>query len=653
MILSKVAEIVKRVCSDDGLYDYQLTMYHSIHNEWDAGHLNVLAVLPTGGGKTRILSAIIRDHNGASCTIAHRQELVSQISLAFARNGVRHRIIGPKKIIRAVVQLHMVEVGASYYDPNARASVAGVDTIMSWCGTGVDGDTYFEETPSGDKLLYGPRQNGYWGKPTKLDNDALKPHGVLTGKRPPKDVSDSIRRYAPTVTKWVTDEAHHLGAPGGKRNKWMKAVDLFPNALGLGVTATPVRADGAGLGRHHDGVFDTMITGPTMRWLIDRDRLSEYRIFAPPSDLSGRMGEVKVSTTTGDFNVNQVRNAVEQSNLIVADDKTSKVVGDVVQTYLMKFNGMLSVVFVPSVTAAEELERQFISAGVAAKSLNGNTPDEIRINSIRKLARRELLVLINVALFDEGFDLPAIEVIQDAYPTQSYGLFCQRFGRMLRKMGGKQFGIYSDHAGNVMRHGLPDAKREWTLDRREKRKNSDDVEQLRTCVDHKIGGVVVREGCFGVYERYLKECPQCGLHVPKPTPAERTGPEYVDGDLFELDAETLARMRGDIARVDQPMDEAVAEYRNKLINAHAPTIGVMANTKRFAIKHEAQQQAVESLREIMAMWAGYHRAANRNDDEIFRRFYLAYSVDWLTAQALPTDKMLKLGERVALDIGEI
>ena len=653
MILSKVAEIVKRVCSDDGLRPYQLTMYHDIHNEWYKGHRNVLAVLPTGGGKTRILSAIIRDHNGASCTIAHRQELVSQISLAFARNGVRHRIIGPNKIIRAVVQLHMTEVGTSYYDPNARASVAGVDTIMSWCGTGVDGDTYFEETPSGDKLLYGPRVNGYWGQPVKMGQDELKPHGALTGKRPPKDISDSIRKYAPTVTKWVTDEAHHLGAPGGKRNKWMKAVDLFPNALGLGVTATPCRADGAGLGRHHDGVMDVMVIGPTMRWLIDNGHLSEYRVFAPPSDLSGRMGAVKTSSTTGDFNVNQVRDAVEQSNLIVADDKTSKVVGDVVQTYLMKFKDMLSVVFVPSVTAAEELEKQFLASGVPAKSLNGNTSDEIRINSIRKLARRELLVLINVALFDEGFDLPAIEVIQDAYPTQSYGLFCQRFGRMLRLMEGKEYGIYSDHAGNVMRHGLPDAKREWTLDRREKRKTSDDVEQLRTCVDHKVGGVVVREGCFSVYERYLKECPECGLHVPTPTPTERTGPEYVDGDLFELDAETLARMRGDIARVDKPMDEAVAEYRNGLINKHAPAIGVMANTKRFAIKHEAQQEAVKAIRDIMAMWAGYHRAVNRDDAEIFRRFYLAYGVDWLTAQSLPTDEMLKLGERVALDIGEV
>jgi DNA repair protein RadD len=644
MILSKVAEIVKQVCSDDGLRKYQLDLYNDIHNEWNKGYKNVLAVLPTGGGKTRIVSAIVRDHNGASCTIAHRQELVSQISLAFARNGVRHRIIGPNKIIRAVVQLHMLEVGASFYDPNARSSVAGVDTIMSWCGSGVDGDIYVQESPSGDKFLYGPRVNGYWGQSVKLSDDELNPQGALIGKRPPKDMSDMLRRYAPTVTKWITDEAHHLGAVGGKRNKWMKAVDLFPNALGLGVTATPCRADGAGLGRHHDGVMDTMVIGPTMRWLINNEFLSEYRVFAPPSDLSNRMGEVKTSDSTGDFNVNQVRNAVEQSSLIVADDQTSKVVGDVVQTYLLKFKNMLSVVFVPSVSAAKELERQFLAEGIPAKALDGTTSDDIRINSIRDLARRKLFVLINVALFDEGFDLPAIEVIQDAYPTKSYGLFCQRFGRMLRTMEGKTFGIYSDHAGNVMRHGLPDSVREWSLDRRDKRSTADDVEQMRTCMN---------DLCFSVFERYLKVCPFCETPIPKPTVIERSGPEYVDGDLYELDAETLAKMRGDIAKIDMPMDEAIAQYRDNLIRKHAPPIGVMANTKRFAVKLEAQQEALAALREILAIWAGHHRAANRDDSEIFRRFYLAYGVDWLSAQALTSDEMLKLGDRVAVDIGKV
>lgn len=621
------------------LRPYQADMYNDIHAEWSKGNDNVLAVGPTGMGKTVLLSAIISDHTGASCTIAHRQELVSQISMAFARNGVRHRIIGPNKLIRMIVKMHMGELGSSYYDPNARAAVAGVDTVMSWCGTGVDGDIYVHDAPNGIEWVYGPRENGYWGQPVKIDTP---PTGALHGKRPPKDMSDHIRRYAPTVTLWVTDECHHLGAPGGKRNKWMKAVDLFKNAKGLGVTATPLRADGAGLGRHHDGVFDTMIVGPTMRDLINEGYLTEYRIFAPPSDLD--ISHIKTSQSTGDFNINQMRDTVEHSSLIVADDSKSQVHGDVVQFYIKRFKGMLSVVFVPSVNAAEELERQFIEAGVPAKSLNGNTPDDIRMGSINRFAKRELLVLINVALFDEGFDLPAIEVVQDAYPTKSYGLFCQRFGRMLRLMDGKKYGIYSDHACNVQRHGLPDSVREWSLDRREKRSTKDDVPQIRTCMN---------EMCYASFERFLKICPFCETPIPAPSPTERTGPEFVDGDLFELDAETLAAMRGAVAKIDRPVDESVAEYRTGLINKHAPAIGVMANTKRFAVKLESQREAIAALREVMAIWAGHHRAVGRDDSEIFRRFYLSYGVDWLTAQSLPSGDALTLGERVAIDIGKV
>lgn len=593
-VLTKLAFFVKSECSDQGLRQYQLKLYNDVQNEWAKGVRNVLAVLPTGGGKTRILSAIVRDHNGASCVIAHRQELVSQISMALARNGVRHRIIGPNKLIRMVVQQHMIELKASFYDPNARTSVAGVDTL------------------------------------------------VRRG--------DELKRYLPTVTLWVQDEAHHVL----KANKWGKAAEMFPNARGLGVTATPCRADGSGLGRHADGLMDAMVVGPTMRHLIGDGFLTEYRIFAPPSDLASRMGNVKISATTNDFNVNQVRDAVEHSSLVdVPDDGTKRIVGDVVQTYLNKFKGMLSVVFVPSVVSAEKLEAQFIASGISAKSLNGNTDDEVRISSIRKFARRELMVLINVALFDEGFDLPAIEVVQDAYPTNSYGRYCQRFGRMLRLMDGKEFGIYSDHAGNVARHGLPDAKREWSLDRREKRGSGEAENTTRTCVDHKVEGVVTAQGCYSVFERFLKVCPFCGLEIRTPTPAERTGPEHVDGDLFELDADTLAAMRGEVAKVDRPMDEAVAEYRADLMRKHTPTIGVMAHTKRFAVKLEAQQTAIGALREIMALWAGHYRAASRDDGEIFRRFYLRYGVDWLSAQALSSDAALTLGERVAMDIGSV
>ena len=77
------------------LRPYQAKAKSEIYGGWANGATNVLAVLPTGAGKTVLFSDIIHDHKGASCAIAHRQELVSQISLALARDKVRHRIIGP------------------------------------------------------------------------------------------------------------------------------------------------------------------------------------------------------------------------------------------------------------------------------------------------------------------------------------------------------------------------------------------------------------------------------------------------------------------------------------------------------------------------------------------------------------------------------
>lgn len=155
------------------LRPYQQAVRDGVIAGWQT-HQNMLAVLPTGAGKTVLFSSILADEPGASCAIAHRQELVSQISLSLARNRVRHRIIGPRNVVKMIVRLHMEEVGASYYDPNSRCAVAGVDTLVR----------------RGEQLA----------------------------------------DWLPTVKLWVTDEAHHIT----RENKWGAAVQMFPNARGLG-----------------------------------------------------------------------------------------------------------------------------------------------------------------------------------------------------------------------------------------------------------------------------------------------------------------------------------------------------------------------------------------------------------------------------------
>lgn len=567
------------------LRPYQAAAKAAVYEAWARDSEVPLLVLPTGAGKTVTFSDVIHDEPAPSAAIAHRQELVSQISLALARDGIMHRIVGPKSVVKLCVNLHMQECGRSYYNPTAPCAVIGIDTLL------------------------------------RRINDP------------------AFMAWAKSVRLWVTDEAHHLL----KSNKWGKGVELFPNARGLGVTATPTRADGKGLGDHSDGVFSELVVGPSMRDLINMGYLTDYRIFAPPTtglDLD------KVGTgSTGDFKAGELSAAVARSAII----------GDVVGHYQRIAPGKLGVTFATDVKIATETAEKFNAAGVPAEIVSAKTPDADRVKILRRFKNRELLQLVNVDLFGEGFDLPAIEVVSMARPTQSYSLYVQQFGRALRLMidpalyptwdnltdegrrnliaqSGKPCAIIIDHVGNVVRHGLPDAPREWTLDAREKRRGSgaDDAIPVRVCPERT---------CLAVYERIHACCPFCG-HVP--VPAERSAPEFVDGDLAELDAATLAAMRGEVAKVDRTEAEIMAE----LAARYVPDIGIMAARKR----HRLLQEAQEDLRDAMAWWAGHQRALGRSDSESYRRFYFKFGVDVLTAQTLKPNEANQLRDKIDNDI---
>jgi hypothetical protein len=220
-----------------------------------------------------------------------------------------------------------------------------------------------------------------------------------------------------------------------------------------------------------------------------------------------------------------------------------------------------------------------------------------------------------------------------ARPTQSYALYAQQFGRALRLLDGKTEAIIIDHVGNVERHGLPDVRRSWTLDRREKRSKdtSDDVIPVKAC-----------PSCTAVYERIYSVCPYCGY---KSISAGRSGPEFVDGDLCELDPMTLAMMRGEIERVDMSIQDARVEMEGKYI----PEIGIHAGMKRHRLRQEAQ----EALRASIAWWAGWQRAQGRPDSESYRRFYFAFGTDVMTAQALNTREAYDLADRINQQLGSM
>lgn len=531
--------------------DYQQRLIDDTFATWRAGARNVLVVLPTGGGKTFVFSRIAAACQMGVCAIAHRGELVSQISLAMAREGLRHRIIGPSALARRCTTAHLDELGRDYVLQSSRIAVAGVDTLVKM--------------------------------------DRTDPLFASTGL-------------------WIQDEAHHVL----KENKWGRAASLFPNAIGLGVTATPTRADGKGLGLHADGLFNEMIVGPSMRELIRRGYLTDYRIFAPPSDL-----DLSQVTTAADGDFSKPK--------LAAARKKSHVTGDVVQHYLRIAAGKLGVTFDVDIESATETAAAFNAAGVPAAIVHGGTPDALRAQILRDFKARRYLQLVNVDLFGEGFDLPAIEVVSMARPTQSYALFAQQFGRSLRPLEGKAHAIIIDHVRNVERHGLPDAPREWSLDRRERRSRAgpSDVIPVRVCPQ-----------CTGAYERIHVACPYCGH---RPEPAGRSAPEQVDGDLFELSPEALARLRGEIAEVDAQVPKF----------PYGATPEVMGAIKK---RHWGAQQAQAKLRDAMALWSGWQGLQDHDMSHQYRKFFFRYGVDVATAMTLNERGADELRERIETDL---
>lgn len=397
-----------------------------------------------------------------------------------------------------------------------------------------------------------------------------------------------------SVTLLVQDEAHHVL----RANKWGKAAALFPSAKGLYPTAVPLRADGHGLGRHADGVGDILLRGPSMSWLMNEGYLCNYRIFAPPSDLD--LSNVKI-TASGDYSDPALRTAVHKS----------KITGDIVQHYLRIAPGKLGITFAVDINAAREIAQEFRDNGVPAEVISSETPLILRYELLRKFEARLIVQLVNVDLFGEGTDIPAIEVVSLGRPTASLNTFLQQLGRVLRILLGKTHGIIIDHVGNVIRHGLPDMKREYSLDRRDKKSKAPSAEvQLRSCLN---------PSCLAVYERYNVACPYCGF---KPVPVSRKTIEAVDGDLIELSPEVLARLRGDIEDIDA----------DPIISPYLPLVAQRALSKR----HKEKQATQTTLREAIALYAGYYKHKGARDSEIYKRFYLQFNVDILSAQSLGT-----------------
>lgn len=328
---------------------------------------------------------------------------------------------------------------------------------------------------------------------------------------------DSLRRRLkngniPTPKLLFVDEAHH-----GMSKTWAATMDHYPNAYIVGLTATPHRLDGKGL----SGQFDVMVRGLTVAELIEQDRLSDYDLYAPSTpDVTG------VHKRAGDFAKGEIAEIMD----------TSKIIGNIVGNWRKYAGGKRTIGFAASIKHSLHMVDAFNQGGIAAAHLDGKSQERDRAQTAQDFADGKIQVLWNVDLFGEGYDLAAqagrpvtVDAVIQARPTQSLSLHLQQVGRALRVKSDGSKAVILDHAGNAMRHGLPDDEREWNLHGAQKGDKSNSSEQ---------DGVAIKQcsECFYVH-RPAPQCPSCG-HI-----YEITGRKIdeVEGELTKVDKEAMRK----------------------------------------------------------------------------------------------------------------
>jgi superfamily II DNA or RNA helicase len=334
-------------------------------------------------------------------------------------------------------------------------------------------------------------------------------HGVIAAGITPANASVQVasvqtlirrldRAAAPDLI--IIDEAHHAVA-----GSWRKVIDHWPNSLLLGVTATPIRQDGRGLG----SMFDQLVLGPSTAELIATSYLTPARIYAPPpvADLTG------IHRRAGDYAIDEAADRMDRPT----------VTGDAISHYQRIGAGQAAIAFCCNVKHAEHVCHAFKVAGIRSATLLGNTTD--RDDLVARFAAGFIDVLVTVDVVSEGFDCPGAAVAILLRPTQSLGLYLQQIGRVLRPATGKAAAIILDHVDNVHRHGFPDDHREWSLDDRVARVRTTDVQAptVRTCPE-----------CFAAFKP-APMCPCCGATCAPPPRVIR----QQDGDLQELKREAV------------------------------------------------------------------------------------------------------------------
>lgn len=365
------------------LRPYQRTAIDAIRGCWDAGDPNALLVLATGLGKTIVFCTLGRELRmegiGKTLVLAHRKELLDQ-----AR----------EKWLAVEPEAHV-----GIYQGARREFYADVicASVQSCYPDVVDAD-------------------GNVTKSGRIHELPLKDIGLV-----------------------IVDETHHMAADT-YRNLLTALREHNPSAVMLGVTATPYRNDGKGLGDFYTRVAFRMGIGEG----IDQGFLSGLRGCRVELDID--LSQVKTSKRTGDFVESDLGNVMD----------TEPARREIVKAWVREMgpgtdgggrDGRFTAAFTPTVESAKHLCQEFVDAGVSAVWVSGSMPKSERVQALDAYQHQTARVIVNCSVLTEGWDAPHTSCVLIARPTQSIGMYAQMVGRGTRLYPGKVDCVVMDCVG--------------------------------------------------------------------------------------------------------------------------------------------------------------------------------------------------------------
>jgi superfamily II DNA or RNA helicase/HKD family nuclease len=243
--------------------------------------------------------------------------------------------------------------------------------------------------------------------------------------------------FAPDAFDYIIiDEFHHAVA-----DSYRAILDYFKPAFLLGLTATPERLD-------NQDVFAlcdyNLVYELRLKEAINRGFLAPFRYYG----IYDEMDYDQVGIRNGQY--------IEAELEALASVARR---GDLIVAHYQKYQSRRALGFCISRKHALFMTGYFRKRGIACCAVISGGSDQSDLTcqrdvAVKKLKTGEIQVIFSVDMFNEGLDIPELDMVLFLRPTQSPTVFLQQLGRGLRKSRDKAYVNVLDFIGNYKKANL-------------------------------------------------------------------------------------------------------------------------------------------------------------------------------------------------------